>query len=43
MAQTTPAARPAGNPWLTPDWLSLFAALTLALLVRAGLLPSIPW
>ena len=27
----------------TADWLSLFAALALALLVGTGVLPSVPW
>jgi hypothetical protein len=25
------------------DWLSFFVAMALALVVRAGLLPSVPW
>jgi hypothetical protein len=42
---TTESSRPDAPAfaWLTLDWASLFVALALAALVRANLLPGIPW
>jgi hypothetical protein len=45
MEPSTPESRP-DTPvlaWLTLDWASLLAAFALAALVRANLLPGVPW
>jgi hypothetical protein len=45
MKPSTPESRPDATApaWLTLDWASLIAALALAALVRANLLPGVPW
>jgi hypothetical protein len=40
---SSPTSRSPNLAWLTTDWVSLFVALALAVLVRAGVLAVVPW